>query len=517
MRTGKQGAPRARWPAWPAIALAAACSGDGRINAPVVPDQPKPTAPVATVLQIRGLNPNLQGMVNTDVSPGPSVLVTNQNGKPAAGKRVNFASATSGAIATTDSNGVAAVDKWRLPALARTEKITAWIYDGPSTEFTAVARPGAPAIITSLTTQSPFVRASTILQRKVSVLVTDAYGNAVSGARVQLSVLDATGAIDSVAISDSLGVATAGQWTLGPLVGVQRAQAELNGIRVVFSVMAFDFSMEFAFARNGQIFRADADGTQVQLTFGPRDYEPAWSPDGEKIAFTRWTANIPDVYVMNADGTGVTRVTYGTTIANDWYTLSIPSAFRGMHSATWSRDGRRLVAATDGVYWGYLYLLDPSVSGGTPVLIASDAAQPSWSPRGDTIAFVGLSGDDGYHTISTVDVAGTGIRDIVPRDNFGSGMGHPSWSPDGQSLAFTKCTQGFCGVYTTSLNGAAPTLLTTNSAGVYGAAWSPAGDYIAYVIGFGNSPSVAVIAADGSKGPFVFGAGSGPAWRPRRP
>jgi Tol biopolymer transport system component len=60
-------------------------------------------------------------------------------------------------------------------------------------------------------------------------------------------------------------------------------------------------------AGNGDIYVMRADGTGVTLlTNNAR--EPAWSPDGSRIAFTRPGGNW-DIYVMNANGTGLIRVT----------------------------------------------------------------------------------------------------------------------------------------------------------------------------------------------------------------
>jgi TolB protein len=55
----------------------------------------------------------------------------------------------------------------------------------------------------------------------------------------------------------------------------------------------------------------NADGTsQTRLTDSPRDdNSTAWSPDGKQIAFVSWRDNNPDIFVMNADGTGVAQLT----------------------------------------------------------------------------------------------------------------------------------------------------------------------------------------------------------------
>ncbi len=70
----------------------------------------------------------------------------------------------------------------------------------------------------------------------------------------------------------------------------------------------------FASDRDGgrlQIFVMNADGTGVtQLTSGFTNDDPVWSPDGMRIAFQSTRDGHEEVYVMNADGTGLTRLTF---------------------------------------------------------------------------------------------------------------------------------------------------------------------------------------------------------------
>ncbi|OPZ87257.1 MAG: translocation protein TolB [bacterium ADurb.Bin429] len=79
-----------------------------------------------------------------------------------------------------------------------------------------------------------------------------------------------------------------------------------------------------------RIFEA-ANPTETRLTSADDDY-PAFSPDGEQIAFVRTSNNNPDLYIMKADGTGVERLT--NTAANE--------------VAPWfSPDGNNLVFVSD--------------------------------------------------------------------------------------------------------------------------------------------------------------------------
>ena len=55
----------------------------------------------------------------------------------------------------------------------------------------------------------------------------------------------------------------------------------------------------------------NADGSgQRRLTRAPRDdFDPAWSPDGRKIAFVSERDGNPEIYVMNTDGSGQRNLT----------------------------------------------------------------------------------------------------------------------------------------------------------------------------------------------------------------
>src|SRR5713101_1835950 len=72
-----------------------------------------------------------------------------------------------------------------------------------------------------------------------------------------------------------------------------------------FSVTAF----------NVDIYAMSADGSGItRITSEPAgvfDREPAWAPNGKRIAFRRKASGNSDIWVMNADGSHQTRLTYG--------------------------------------------------------------------------------------------------------------------------------------------------------------------------------------------------------------
>jgi Tol biopolymer transport system component len=138
------------------------------------------------------------------------------------------------------------------------------------------------------------------------------------------------------------------------------------------------------------IFTVNADGTDVRtLTDSPDgDWQPAWSPDGQSIAYyaQQGSQGRFEVFLMNADGSQPTRLADG--IANiNWPSLStLP---------VWSRDGKQLLFATDRDGPFDLYVMNADGSGQVRLTETSSMDQyPVWSPDGSQIALVVHLGQD---------------------------------------------------------------------------------------------------------------------------
>ena len=182
-----------------------------------------------------------------------------------------------------------------------------------------------------------------------------------------------------------------------------------------------------------QIYLMNTDGTgQSRLTNdGANDEAPKWSPDNSRIVFQsdrdfQINGDNPiygsDIYVMNWDGSGVSRLT---------------SAAYDDIAPVWSPDGTKIAfqSARNGLN-NQIYVMNADGSG--QVNISNNGAnetQPSWSPDGSKIAFASDRDQAGFSSTYVMSANGTNQTRLTS-----SGTGfldqQPAWSPDGTKLAF---------------------------------------------------------------------------------
>lgn len=200
--------------------------------------------------------------------------------------------------------------------------------------------------------------------------------------------------------------------------------------------------------RNGNldIYVMNADGTGVtRLTDHPAaDRKPAWSPDGKKIVFQSQRDGNEEIYAMNVDGTGQVNLTRNPADENHPY---------------WSADGSRIVfnsnrdaGETDEVYamqtdgdqvqritrndlWDTYAALSPD---GSKLVVRR------MLPHG------GARPDGTNSEIFVMDADGRNEVNLTRHPSFD---GYPAWSPDGKRIAFASDRTGFFQIWVMAADG----------------------------------------------------------------
>jgi Tol biopolymer transport system component len=228
----------------------------------------------------------------------------------------------------------------------------------------------------------------------------------------------------------------------------------------------------------------DADGTnQTNLTNTPdtNEGQPAWSPDGTKIAFTGpgelnedGSGGLGDIYVMDADGTNRTNLT-DTPDFLDYRPSWAPSGAQ----LTFVREvpGQIISEQQD------IFVIDANGENANNLTQTNaNEDDPAWSPDGTKIAFSGVR--DGGEEILTMDPDGQN-EEILTGDGSDAFDEARDWSPDSTKVVFQKQSQvgGCCEppeIWAVNRDGSGDTNLTNDPSYDTGPSWSPDGSEIIF-------------------------------------
>jgi TolB protein len=170
---------------------------------------------------------------------------------------------------------------------------------------------------------------------------------------------------------------------------------------------------------NPDIFFSDLSTGQrrVVARYGGSNFSPAASPDGSKLAMILSKDGSPDIYVSNADGSNLKRLTTGVEDS----------------SPCWSPDGQWICFATK--IAGRRLLAKVPADGGAIQVIhtagAPNPTEPDWSPDGKWIAFTSQTSE---FDICVVPADGSAVPVVLVRGQ------DPSWSPNSRTLIFNHST-----------------------------------------------------------------------------
>ena len=273
----------------------------------------------------------------------------------------------------------------------------------------------------------------------------------------------------------------------------------LTGERGVFNTkIAFVWKK----GKSSEIYTINFDGSGLtRLTgFDSITLSPQWSPDGRAVSFTSYRKGNPDLYIMDVAGGAVKRI----------------SSFRGLNlSAPWSPDGRKILLTLSKDGNEEIYVLERE-EGGELTRLSNNFAidvSPTWSPDGKKIAFV--SNRSGSPQIYLMDADGSNARRLTYKGSYNTS---PAWSPKGDRIAYEGMVNGYFQIFSIGEDGGNLLQITFDEGGNESPTWSPDGRYLAFSFNKRGKSGIRVINFNGSSMRMLHegdGICSCPSWSPR--
>jgi len=253
----------------------------------------------------------------------------------------------------------------------------------------------------------------------------------------------------------------------------------------------------------GTIYTVNGDGSNLIAV--SRGIDPAWSPDGKQIAFARWDATNPGLYIANADGSNERVIFGGTNIRSPQWSpdakfiaftqdktggdgkpvwklglveiatgkLTEPQCSTLCYVPSWNPDGTALAFTDPGVgiqatnvregpAWRILgptgYYWDTAKNAPMPILHLPPIQSSKWSPDGKRIVYVERAHD--RWELKAVKADGSFSTGITNQDPilyifYGVRVNSvaPTWSPDSQQILYLADRNGKWEFFVTDPNG----------------------------------------------------------------
>ncbi len=238
--------------------------------------------------------------------------------------------------------------------------------------------------------------------------------------------------------------------------------------------------------------------------------QPAWSPDGTKLAYVRYGDSYSDVVVANANGSNVVRLTNDFSSATPG-TQDYVSGTNWAFGPSWRPDGQRLAFLHDKgsdplAVWSMASVPDDtSYKRLSPAAISNVGFErPQWSPNNDSIIATNYESSKAEIWKYVID-SDTWIS-IIKADEADY---DPTWSPDGKYIAYAAQVGGKNSIWVAHADGSGATQLIGNGdidKGLRSPAWSPGGNAIAYLKMNSNGFNLFAVSLDTSGGGFKAGS-----------
>jgi len=226
----------------------------------------------------------------------------------------------------------------------------------------------------------------------------------------------------------------------------------------------------------------NADGSDSRVLFttsSPYDVHImgglSWSPDGQFLAYANSTW--ADIFIISTQDSSTQNI---TNTGNNFET-----------DPAWSPQGNK-IAYSSGPGGDFdIYIMDPDGSNKERLTdCPGECAQPSWSPTGESIAYVSGTGETGYD-LYVMEADGSGSRRLVS----GGLNQYPAWSPDDLRIAFTRSvdysSRGY--LYLVNPDGTGLVSLTGDLDWTRRFSWSPDSRFIVFENARGSGWSLWII------------------------
>jgi TolB protein len=258
-----------------------------------------------------------------------------------------------------------------------------------------------------------------------------------------------------------------------------------NEISKYFTGQPGIFLSKLAFVNDAtgrkELYLADYDGRGLRRVTNDNSIVilPRLSPNGQKVIFTSYIGGNPDLYIMSTDGTGRKKI----------------SSKAGLNvSPSWSPNNSELALTLSINGPPNIYLMDSLGTLKSRITDAQGAdTAPSFSPDGTQIAFT--SDRAGAPHIYIMSMDGTGVRRLTTDGHCDSA----AWSPDGQTIVYVKGFGKTFDIYSIEVLTGIERRLTWGDGDSENPAWSPDGRFILFISTRHRKSELFIMNADGTE------------------